>query len=61
MLVFHPWEFTDLTYIPIPQYTKKKSGRELLEMLEKYIIFCKKNNYTFETIDSFLKNKTSSQ
>lgn len=55
MLVFHPWEFVDLTNIPIPFYTKKKSGKELLKMLEEFILFCKNKGYTFRRIDEFLQ------
>ena len=55
MLYFHPWEFADLSSVNIPNYIKKKNGEELLKMLEKYILFCKKNNYGFETIENYLR------
>ncbi len=55
MLVFHPWEFADLSDIKIPGYIKKKSGKDLLKMLEDYILFCKKNNYNFSSVSDFLK------
>ncbi|MCK4647422.1 polysaccharide deacetylase family protein [Candidatus Pacearchaeota archaeon] len=54
LLVFHPWEFADLSAINIPNYIKKKHGQELLDMLEKYIRFCKSRNYLFNTIEDFL-------
>ena len=55
MLYFHPWEFADLSTIKIPNYIKKKNGKELLKMLEKYILFCKKQGYEFETIENYLR------
>jgi peptidoglycan/xylan/chitin deacetylase (PgdA/CDA1 family) len=55
MLTFHPWEFADLSSINIPNYIKKKNGRELLKMLEKYIEFCKRSGYEFETIEDYLQ------
>lgn len=57
MLVFHPWEFVNLGNLKIRWDVKRKYGQELLNMLEKYIIFCKKNNYKFSTISDFLKIK----
>ena len=54
LLVFHPWEFADLTMIKMPDYTKKKSGKELINRLEKYIQFCKKNNYQFSSVSDYL-------
>jgi len=47
MLVFHPWEFADLSSVKIPGYIKK---RGLLIKLEEYIKFCKKKNYNFTTV-----------
>lgn len=55
MLVFHPWEFADLSKLKIPSYIKKKHGRDFLEKLEKYILFCKNNNYSFSTIKDYLQ------
>ncbi len=54
MLVFHPWEFINLKNIKLPFYVKRRYGKELLDMLEDYIIFCKKNNYKFTTISRHL-------
>ena len=54
MIVQHPWEFADLSQIKIPNYIKNKSGKELLNMLERYILFCKKRNYGFESIERYL-------
>jgi len=54
MLVFHPWEFINLKNIKLKWYIKRKYGKELLGMLENYLLFCLKNNYKFETISSYL-------
>jgi peptidoglycan/xylan/chitin deacetylase (PgdA/CDA1 family) len=54
MLVFHPWEFADLSNIKIPKYIKKKDDGELLNMLEEYIIFLKNKGYVFETVGDYL-------
>lgn len=56
MLVFHPWEFADLRNIKISHYLKKKSGMDLIKMLERYILFCRKNNCSFLTVYDFLKS-----
>ena len=55
MLVFHPWEFTDLSKFNIPKNIKRIDGIKLSKKLENYIRFCKKNNYGFETCKEFLK------
>lgn len=55
MLVFHPWEFTNLSEFKIPNYINKKSGEKLIKMLENYIKFCKKNNYSFKTVSDYLE------
>ena len=36
MLIFHPWEFTDLSGMKLPKYIKKKNDKELLNILEKF-------------------------
>lgn len=55
MLVFHPWEFANLSEIKIPKYIKRKHSYELLKKLEKYIIFCEKQRYGFDTVSGFSK------
>jgi len=55
-LFFHPWEFNDLNEFKIPFYIKRNSGKKALNMLEKYIIWCKKKKYKFSTINNFLTN-----
>ena len=54
MLVFHPWEFADLSSINIPNYIKRKHSIDLINMLESYILFCKKNGYEFDTIEDYI-------
>jgi len=55
MLIQHPWEFTNLKNIPIPNYIKNPSGKKLARKLDDYIKFCKSNKYKFQTCDQFLK------
>lgn len=55
MLLLHPWEFVNLKDIKIPKYVKRKYGKELLNLLERYILFARSNNYQFNTISSYLQ------
>ena len=55
MLVFHSWEFANLNKIDIPQFIKRKHGSKMLNLLENYIMFAKKNKCLFDTIKGFLK------
>ena len=41
-LYFHPWEFIDISHIKIPFYTKRYSGKILLNRLNQLIIDLKK-------------------
>ena len=51
-LYFHPWEFTDLSYYSkIPNYVKKHSNKVLLERLDEYILWLKKRNVEFLTME----------
>ena len=54
MLVFHPWEFADLSSINLPGYIRGRNGR-LLKKLEDYIEFCKKRGYDFLPVFDFLQ------
>jgi len=54
MLVQHPWEFADIGNFRLPLHINRIYGKKLLNKLENYIIFCKKNNYKFERVDGFL-------
>ena len=58
-LYFHPWEFTDLKDKEIlgflPNYITKKSGYELLYLLENYLIWAKSQDIQFLTTKAFLQ------
>lgn len=56
-MLFHPWEFVDLKKFQIPKAFKKNSGNELLKKFEKYISFCKKQKYNFNTIREYLSKR----
>jgi len=53
-LYFHPWEFTDISHIKIPQYSKRYSGSRLLERLDKLMTDLKKEG-EFCTVSSALE------
>jgi len=55
MLIFHPWEFSNLEKIKIPKYIKTPCGKKLINKLEGYIRFCKENKYHFKTVGDFLE------
>jgi peptidoglycan/xylan/chitin deacetylase (PgdA/CDA1 family) len=55
MLIFHPWEFSNLNEEKVSFLFRKNSGKKLLSMLESYILFCEKQNYEFSTISNYLK------
>jgi hypothetical protein len=57
MLLFHPWEFNNLTDIKISWYMKRNSGDYLLDIFNKYLFFAKQQKYKFETITNFLSRK----
>ena len=51
-LYFHPWEFTDLSkYSKIPKYVRRHSNNALLERLDNYILWLKKQNVEFITME----------
>jgi peptidoglycan/xylan/chitin deacetylase (PgdA/CDA1 family) len=54
MLLFHPWEFADLSSINIPKCVKGKH-KSLLSMLKEYIEFCKDKDYSFTTVENYLQ------
>lgn len=54
MLLFHPWEFADLSKINLPKYIKRKHSKKLLNLLDNYIQYSKKK-YSFKTISEFLR------
>jgi peptidoglycan/xylan/chitin deacetylase (PgdA/CDA1 family) len=55
MMIQHPWEFSNLNNIPIPNYIKNPCGKQLVRKLDNYIRFCKQNHYKFQTCEQFLK------
>ncbi|ARV57586.1 polysaccharide deacetylase [Nostocales cyanobacterium HT-58-2] len=40
-LYFHSWEFNDISHFRLPKYITKYSGREMLNRLEKYLVWLK--------------------
>ena len=55
MLYFHSWEFSsEIVKFEIPNYIKKNPN-EFLGKLEKYILFCKKRGYEFDTVENYLQ------
>jgi hypothetical protein len=56
MHVFHLWEFADLSEFKIPTYIKKPHSTQLLNKLESYITFCKKQGYVFESVGDYLNH-----
>ncbi len=51
-LYFHPWEFTSLRGYQLPGYIKKRSGQEMLDRLENYLMWIKPLG-TFATFSQF--------
>jgi len=56
MLLFHPWEFADLTRYDfgLPRYVKRNAGFKLVAMISRYVRWCKQRGYRFSTIKDFL-------
>lgn len=52
-LNFHPWEFTDISKFKLPNSMKRLSGIHLLNRLEKYLIWLKKQA-EFTTISDWI-------
>lgn len=52
-LNFHPWEFTDISKFKLPSSMKRLSGIHLLNRLEKYLIWLKKQA-EFTTISDWM-------
>ncbi len=53
-LYFHPWEFNELGNFKIPFYIKRNSGKKLVSLIEKYIIWCRNSGFEFKTFSQFL-------
>jgi peptidoglycan/xylan/chitin deacetylase (PgdA/CDA1 family) len=56
-LYYHPWEFADISKIPIPTYIKRISGEALVNRLEKLILNLRKKNTNFCSVGDFVKSK----
>ena len=41
-IYFHPWEFSDLRAFGVPAFIKRIDGNRLLERLETYLLFLKR-------------------
>ena len=51
-IYFHPWEFSNLRSFNLPNFIKKRSGREMVRRLEKYLTWLKREN-EFITFSEF--------
>ena len=56
-IYFHPWEFTDITSFKLPYYINKYSGKPMINRLEKYLIWLKKQG-EFICFSEFLEKFT---
>ena len=54
-IYFHPWEFIDLkpTY-GLPAFVSKNSGTKMIQRFHSWIVWMKKQGYSFSTIIKFL-------
>lgn len=52
-IYFHPWEFTDIQDFNLPQFIKRRSGRVMVDRLEKYLNWLKKQG-EFRTFSEFI-------
>jgi peptidoglycan/xylan/chitin deacetylase (PgdA/CDA1 family) len=55
-IYFHPWEFTDLTKYRLPAYIKKRSGKEMVQRLEHYLLWLKSQG-KFISISQFISER----
>ncbi|MDO8740183.1 MAG: polysaccharide deacetylase family protein [Candidatus Woesearchaeota archaeon] len=53
-LFFHPWDFINLKKFKLPFLIKNNTGDKCINMLENYILWCKKSKYEFKTIGKYL-------
>lgn len=51
-IYFHPWEFTDIQNFQLPNFIKKHSGSEMVDRLQKYLIWLKQHS-EFITFSEF--------
>jgi len=55
-LYFHPWEFTDLgdkERFGFPAYISRNSGNKMIERMDSFLTYLKRNDYEFSTIWDF--------
>jgi len=57
-IYFHPWEFMDLTKHEyssnIPKIITRHTGEKLDNLLEKYLLWCMKNDFKFITMNNYV-------
>ena len=54
---FHPCEFVSLKKYKLPWYFKRNTGDKVLRKLEKLIVWAKKKNYMYMSINDFLQSR----
>lgn len=55
-IYFHPWEFTDIHNFPLPKFIKRRSGRGMIDRLEKYLSWLQKQG-EFITFSDFIHSQ----
>jgi peptidoglycan/xylan/chitin deacetylase (PgdA/CDA1 family) len=60
-IYFHPWEFTELrnTSWGLPGFVKKNSGPNMIERMESLILYFKKRNLDFCTVQDFISSRNN--
>lgn len=53
-LLFHPWEFIDISKFEMPFLMKNNTGNRFLKKIENYIKWAKNKDYEFSAITEFL-------
>lgn len=51
-LYFHPWEFTNISHFGLPPLIHKRSGREMRDRLETYLVWLRQHS-TFVTYAAY--------
>lgn len=56
-LYFHPWEFIELNNLKLgmPWYVNRNTGQDMLIRINDLITWMKKEGFSFETIENYLK------
>ncbi|MCG2791971.1 MAG: polysaccharide deacetylase family protein [Weeksellaceae bacterium] len=57
-IYFHPWEFSNISdpKYKLPAYTFRKTGIQMENRFENFIVWAKNNHYQFGTIADFLND-----